>query len=305
METSMISIGTHRLSYSITGNPQNLDDPLVVIVQGAGDVASSYAALEPLVSKFAQLLIYDRSGLGKSESGPNRITAVTSATELHSLLESIQQQGPIILAAHSYGGIIAREYLHLHPERVCGMVLCDTATENHPKFFRLPDPNIAAVLGDLKLSQITGLREDGVLTRDQWRQRAIDMARGEEIEPNSVWEVCQTLSEKKQFEQQALGNKPLSVVLCRSVTEHERIYEKGVKAGNGTQEQQTAFRKTLDSWDVAAREMIEQQLQLSSRTHFVYLPDCGHNIHLLKPDVIAEEIRWVLGMVRGRDAQKL
>ncbi|KAJ6075838.1 hypothetical protein N7499_007819 [Penicillium canescens] len=308
METSMISIGTHRLFYTTSGTPRGPDDPLVVIIPGSGDVASSYAALEPLVSQFAQILLYDRSGLGKSESGPNRISAVASAIELHSLLQATQQQGPIILAAHSYGGLVAREYLHLHPERVCGMVLFETATENNLDFFQVPDPNIAAVLGDLKVSQITGLRADSVLTRDQWRQRAMEMARGAvagEAEANSAVEVCQTLGEKKQFERQALGDKPLSVILCKSVTEYERIFEKGVEAGNGTTAQQRTFRKLLDGWEVAARTLSEEQLRLSSRTHFVYLPDCGHNVHLIRPDVVAEEIRWVLDMVRGRDVQKL
>jgi pimeloyl-ACP methyl ester carboxylesterase len=307
METSLISIGTHKLAYSITGTPQNPNDPLVVIIPGSADVASSYAALEPLLSQHAQILLYDRSGLGRSEAGPNLITAVTSAKELHSLLEAIQQQGPILLAAHSYGGLVAREFLHLHPERVCGMVLFETATENHLDFFQVPNPNIAAVLGNLKLSQITGLREDSVLTRDQWRQRAMDIARSAaagEAEARSG-EICQTLGEKKQYERQALGSKPLSVILCKSVTEYERIYEEGVEVGNGTEVQQRAFRKLLDGWEVAARKLCEEQLRLSSQNHFVYLPDCGHNVHLIRPDVVAEEIRWVLGMVRCRETQKL
>jgi hypothetical protein len=126
-----------------------------------------------------------------------------------------------------------------------------------------------------------------------------------EAEANSAAEVCQTLGEKKQFERQALGDKPLSVILCKSVTEYERIFEKGVEAGNGTKVQQRTFRKLLDGWEVAARRLSEEQLRLSSRTHFVYLPDCGHNVHLIRPDVVAEEIRWVLGMIRGRDVQKL
>ncbi|KAJ5771316.1 uncharacterized protein N7511_003367 [Penicillium nucicola] len=305
MKTSMVSIGTHRLSYSISGTLRGPDDLLVVIIQGSGDVVSSYVALEPQVSPFTQILLYDRSGLGRSESGPCRITAATSAAELYRLLEVIQQHGPIILVAHSYGGLVAREFLHLHPDRVCGMVLCDTATETHDSFFRVPDPNIAAVLGNLKFSHVTGLRETTVLTRDQWRQRAIDMARGVTTEPASVVEVCQALREKRQYERQALGDKPLSVVLCKSITEYERIYEKGIEAGNGTQEQQMAFRKTLDGWDAAAREMAEDQLQLSSKTRFVYLPDCGHHIHLIRPEIIAEEIRWVLRMAQNKDTQKL
>ncbi|KAJ5852453.1 uncharacterized protein N7529_011838 [Penicillium soppii] len=311
MESILVSIGTHRLSFSISGPPRAPLEPLVVIIPGSGDVASSYTAVEPLVAHFAQIFLYDRSGLGNSQRGPNPPLAVTSAVELHKLLQATKQQPPFLLAAHSYGGIIAREYYHLYSNEVCGMVLIDAATERHLEYFQVPDPNIAAVLGNLKMSLVTGLRADAKLSRDQWRQRAIDMARGDETaqaEANgdAVFEVCRALREKKQLDRQAMGEKPLSIVRCNSARDYERIYAAGVEAGNGTEIQRRAFRKLLDQWESATQGLSKDQLRLSSKTHFVYLNDCGHNVQLVRPDVVAKEIKWVLDQIRGsRNVQRL
>jgi pimeloyl-ACP methyl ester carboxylesterase len=236
---------------------------------------------------------------------------VTSAVELHKLLQATKQQPPFLLAAHSYGGIIAREYYHLSSNEVCGMVLIDAATERHLEYFQVPDPNIAAVLGNLKMSLVTGLRADAKLSRDQWRQRAIDMARGDETaqaEANgdAIFEVCRALREKKQLDRQAMGEKPLSIVRCNSARDYERIYAAGVEAGNGTEAQRRAFRKLLDQWESATQGLSNDQLRLSSKTHFVYLNDCGHNVQLVRPDVVAKEIKWVLDQIRGsRNVQRL
>ena len=307
----MISIGTHRLSFSISGPQRAPNEPLVVVIPGSGDVASSYTAVEPIVAQFARIFLYDRSGLGNSERGPGRPLAVTSARELHKLLEVTKQPPPFILAAHSYGGLIAREFYHLYSDEVVGMAFCDTATERHLEFFRVPDPNIAAVLGNLKMALVIGLRVDAKLSRDEWRQRAIDIARGDETaqaeaNEDAVKEVCRSLGEKKQIDRQAMGNKPLSLITCNSAREYERIYAAGIEAGNGTGAQQISFRKLLDRWDSFTEELSLYQMRLSSNTQYLYLPDCGHNIHLTRPEAVAEGIRWVVSQTKGNgDASRL
>lgn len=307
----MISIGTHRLSFSLSGPQRAPNEPLVVVIPGSGDVASSYTAVEPLVAQFAQILLYDRSGLGNSERGPGRPLAVTSAIELHKLLEATKQPPPFVLAAHSYGGLIAREFYHLYPDEVSGMAFCDTATEKHLEFFQVPDPNIAAVLGNLKMALVTGLRADSKLSRDEWRQRAIDMARGDETaqaetNEDAVKEMCRSLEEKKQIDRQAMGNKPLSVITCNSARDYERIYAAGIEAGNGTEAQQRSFRQLLDQWESSTKELNSYQARLSSNTQSVYVPDCGHNIHLVRPDLVAQGIQWVVCEAKGRaDAPRL
>ena len=298
----MISIGTHSLWASISGAPCNPQEPIVVVITGAGDVASSYTVVERLAAPFTRIFLYDRSGLGKSEPGPNRVNAVTAAAELHTLLQEAHVSQPLLIVAHSYGAIVAREYLHIHPENVAGMVLSEGSTERQSEFFQVPDPNINAVLGDLKFSEVTGLRAESKLSRDEWRARAIDIAKGSataQAEAAAFGEVCKTLSMKEQYKKKALGDRPLSVIRCNSAMEYKRIYEKGVEVGNGTEEQRQAFRRLLDRWEEFEKEIKEEQIRLSSNTHLVHVPDCGHNVHLVRPDVVCDEIKWVRDKILG------
>src|SRR5437764_55012 len=85
-KSGLVSIDTHSLFLSASGPPRIRGQPVVIILPGAGDTAASYPALERLVAPFARILLYDRSGLGRSEDGPNRPTATTAAKELNSAL---------------------------------------------------------------------------------------------------------------------------------------------------------------------------------------------------------------------------
>lgn len=291
---SLVSIGTHHLSYTLSGT-RNPGDPIVIVLTGSGDASSSYPALERLLRPFTQTLLYDRSGLGKSETDPSKPTAIQAAKELRTLLTVTQIPPPLLLVAHSYGGIIAREYLHLHPETVEGMVLVDAATERH-EYFQVPDENIAAVMGELSYAKLTNLRPDSKLTREEWRDRAGDFARGTETaaaEGECFREVCENLKAKEQFRDQAMGDKPVSVIRGNSARDYRMIYDRGVQAGNGSEEQREKFRDLLGRWDSVDRVLQEQQLRLSRKARMVRVEDCGHNVHLVRPDVIAEEVRWV------------
>ncbi|KAL4739343.1 Alpha/Beta hydrolase protein [Aspergillus similis] len=318
-KAALIPISTHSLSCSITGPPRhNPADPLVVIFPGAGDVASSYVAVERLLRPFIRTFLYDRSGLGRSEKYPSPTQpslgakpttkgqgqAATAATELGAVLENagINSDTPLLLVAHSYGAIVAREFLHLYPQRVTGMVLVDASTERASEFFNIPDQNIVAVMGDLSYARATGLRSQTVLSDNEWRLRAkeiIASSKAAAVEASSFYEVCETLKRKEQFRSQTLGTRPLSVIRANTASDYRAIYEKGVAAGNGTEEQRAAFRSLLDQWDCIDKELQEEQLQLSSNTHFVRLEECGHNVHLVRPDVIAQEVRWVRDRVKA------
>jgi pimeloyl-ACP methyl ester carboxylesterase len=302
-KSSRVSIGTHSLFISVSGPVRCPREPLVIAFPGAGDTAASWVAVERLVSSFSRILLYDRSGLGHSDNylnpspGRDSALAVTAAKELHFALQTTGITGPFIFCAHSYGAIVAREFLHLYPTDVFGMVLADASTERQCHYFRVQDPNISAVLGSLNFARVTGLRDDAQLSREEWRERAALIARGvlaAEEEAQAFVEVCEMLAGKRQLENQVLNAKPLSVIRCNSKRDYEKIYQAGAEAGNGTDEQRRAFRELLDSWEEVDRELKEEQLHLSCNSRLVYLPDCGHNVQLMRPDAVAGEIRWVM-----------
>jgi pimeloyl-ACP methyl ester carboxylesterase len=328
---------THSLWTSISGPAQEQDQnqnqdrnqaplstsrksPLIVVIAGAGDVASSYIALERLLRPFARVFLYDRTGLGRSQAAPEgyRPSAVIAAEELHALLTAIATKNrdieseadispqEYILVAHSYGGIIAREYLHLYPSTVAGLVLVDCATERSSELLTFPDPNIVAVMGDLNFARVTGLRADTVLSDEEWRVRARDIRAGAEMaasEAKSFVDVCETLRTKEQVRDQALGERPLVVIRANGVRDYERIYEAGVAAGNGSPEQQRAFRILLDRWEGIDREVQEGQLGLSRVNRLIRIEDCGHNVHIVRPDVVVQGVRWVLDMLSQGDGE--
>ncbi|EED19267.1 alpha/beta hydrolase, putative [Talaromyces stipitatus ATCC 10500] len=279
------------------------NEPTVIIFPGAGESSSSWPRVQESVSRFARIFLYDRTGLGKSENYThsnqnNKGAAIIAAEELCSLLDETRITGPYILVAHSYGAIVAREFLHLRSNEVAGMVLAEASTERQPQYFRLPDPNMTAVMANLKFSAVIGLRANARLSSDEWRTRAIEMSQSapaiqEEVAGYET--VCRQLGEKNQFKAQVLGDRPLSVIKCQSFRDYEKMYEAGLEVENGTEEQRQAFRRLLDNWDGYSEELQREQLQLSSNSRWVEVADCGHNVNILRPDVIVSEIRWVLG----------
>ncbi|GKZ54913.1 hypothetical protein AnigIFM63309_000070 [Aspergillus niger] len=308
-----ISIGPHKLYLHLHGPPRTTQ-PLTIFLAGAGDVSSSYTAVIRLLSPFAPCLVYDRTGLGRSDvpdlDTKYKPSATLAASELHTLLTNAELPPPYILVGHSYGAIIAREYLHLYPADIGGMVLAEGSTEHQYKLFE-DNPNLdsdlAALLGEMNFATVTGLRENAKLSREEWRERARDIARGMgmwEAERGNLVGVCKELEGKRQLQGEGLGETPLSVVMGRGWEDYQRVYEMGVKMGNGSEEQREAVRRFLGRCEEVVGEWQREQLRLSRRARLVKV-DCGHQVHLVKPEVVVEEVKWVLEMIEGRSSSVL
>ena len=150
----LVSIGTHKLYVSIFGPIRIPGDPLLIVFPGANAECETWEPVLSLLQDTLRVLLYDRSGLGRSEHGLNRDTGPVAADELSMLLKAIDLAGPYILVAHSYGGCVAREFLHLHTRDVVGMVLLETGTETQCRYAE--EQYRRQVLGDSPLSVVRG-----------------------------------------------------------------------------------------------------------------------------------------------------
>src|SRR4051812_2512641 len=133
------------------------------------------------------------------------------------------------------------------------MVLADAMTERYVELFTYPDPNMDAVSGSLSFARASGLREQALkyMSREEWAERSRDMVRGAETaaeEASGYREVSRTLAEKRQLERgpEVMGDKPLSVIICNSAGDYWRVYEEGVRVGNGTDEERRKAKSMLE-----------------------------------------------------------
>ena len=117
--------------------------------------------------------------------------------------------------------------------------------------------------------------------------------------------LCETGTETKcgdheeQYKTQILGNKPLSVLRGEAAFEQKprkQELEKGEVAsiGESPREQTEAHQKMLAAMKNMDEDLKREQLKLSRNSKFRNVPQCGHNLHTVRPDIVAEEIRWVL-----------
>ena len=95
---------------------------------------SEKEAVFPAVAGFTRVCAYDRPGtlldedhLSRSDPVTGRRSAEEIVADLHALIEAAGLERPLVLAGHSFGGLIVRLYALTYPEDVGGLVLVDSS----------------------------------------------------------------------------------------------------------------------------------------------------------------------------------
>jgi hypothetical protein len=159
-------------------------------------------------------------------------------------------------------------------------------------------PYIGAVIGDQNWIETTGLAAAHKLSEGEWA--AVEK---EQNDPrHQITEAAESrgyrgdspvLAAKKQFEIQPLGDHPISVIRANTPRDFQLMYDAGVAAGNGTEEERALYREYLSNWDEKDRRWQGEILRLSNFGKLVRAAHSGHNVQMVDPELVAEEIKWV------------
>ena len=272
----------------------------MVLMPGLGSTILEWASVRQLVTPFARWLEYDRSGWGRSESPPEApkiIHAADVAREFNTLLKNAGVTPPYIVVCHSWGGLTSREFLHLRPNDIAGMVFVDANQEKTFEGYRFPMPYITAVNKNVDYAEVSGLAANQKL-REEWaaviktqedpRHQATEAAEMEGHHGKGTM-----LAAKKQLENCALGNRAISVI-CRAdgARDLRMMYDAGVASGNGTEERRW-YAQFLETFGTKDKLNQEEILKLSTLHRLVTTTESGHNVQISEPELVADEVKWV------------
>lgn len=302
-KSDLVSLGpNHALHTSVSGPIRQPGQPLVIIIPGLGSSAAEWAAVNRLATPFSRVLLYDRLGYGlSSDTTTSPITAVGIASELDSLLHAVQLAGPFVIVCHSWGGIIGREFLHLRADDILGMVFVDANQELNTTEDPWPSPFVKSIAHGLDFLEVTGISQNHKLLPDEWQayldeEKSPKHARTVTAEAAGYRDSGPVLAEKKQLlaRPPLLGDRPISVLKGRTERDFERIYEAGIKAGNGTEEERAQFQDAFKTYGALTEAWQRETMGLSKNSSFAIAEKSGHNIQFTEPDVIVEKLQWVL-----------
>jgi pimeloyl-ACP methyl ester carboxylesterase len=126
-----VYLNTISSSHTVSSSPRSTSTPsapLVVLIHGLfiGNLASWYSGIGIKLSQRYPVLMYDLRGHGRSSCPPNGYTLMDMLQDLYKLLQHIGwQQKPIVLAGHSYGGLIALQWAYIYPQWTHSIALLD------------------------------------------------------------------------------------------------------------------------------------------------------------------------------------
>lgn len=303
-----VSIGTHKLALDVSGPDRIAGQPVVLIIHGLTGTMTQWPAARRLISTTARVVDYDRSGLGLSEEGPDPPTGLSAARELSALLEAAKIEPPFVTLAHSWGAIASLEFMNTRPQDICGMIFSDGTAPGFwsvlPMFPTLPE--VKAVIEGLDYWESVGMSTETQLTSEEWEvflhpsmdQRESERHKQQAAKEFEFMDSTFVEIEKKDLFNQTppkLGNRPVCVIKGNHATRDiQRLYDKGVERGNGTEEERKKMRDMIRLWVQHEKPFHESFLALSTKTHWIDALESGHWPHQTEPELVAEGVRWVL-----------
>lgn len=240
--------------------------PVVVFEAGLGAPAETFADVQQSIATTTRTCVYDRAGYGASDPGPEPRTAATIAGELHALLDAAGEDGPFVIAGHSFGGIIGIVFAGAYPDDIAALALLDSSHpgmlaefEAVPEIMALQDADVEATL------------------------EAIPAA-GPEYE-----RLATSLDEAAAVG--SLGDLPLAVVA------HGQTLDVVVPAAV-----LDAFGITpdvIERYETIWRGLQEDLATLSTASTFVVAESATHYVYLDEPAVVVDAIAALVEQVRA------
>lgn len=208
---------------------------------------------------------------------------------------------PPIICFHGSGETCAgwSDLARLLTERPYRVLLYDRGPEN-------PTPNgetLSEMMGNIRSTGIQGPfiliahSYGGAFAKEFLRLYPQDVAGMVLVETGQETGIDPAI-EEDQYRQQVMGSEPLSVIRGNSFRDKFAHFEDRLNTAENESQRQLIRNepgfKMLEMMDKEDERLKKRQLQLSRKSRYVHIPDCGHGVVRDRPQIVADEVDWVM-----------
>lgn len=136
--------------------------PPVVFIHGLGATSNVWHAQRTTLSTYFRVIVYDRSGCGRSPGSPGAYSIDGWADELAGLLDDLGVARTVVVG-HSLGSMIAQRFAGKYPSRIRALVLAGGEAELSPEGKEILTERAQTIKAD-GLTAAVGSWLDGVLS---------------------------------------------------------------------------------------------------------------------------------------------
>jgi 3-oxoadipate enol-lactonase len=104
------------------------EGPPIVFVHGLGATSNVWHAQRMTLSKYCQVIVYDRSGSGRSQKARDGYSIDAWTDELAGLLDHLAVPSAVVVG-HSLGSMVAQRFAGKYPQRTKALVLAGAEAE--------------------------------------------------------------------------------------------------------------------------------------------------------------------------------
>jgi pimeloyl-ACP methyl ester carboxylesterase len=286
----MVDVGGFRMHLVCEGE----GGPAVVLDAGKADAWITWFRVQPELARMTRVCSYDRAGIGYSDPGPLPRSRRRTVEEMRTLLARAGVPPPYVLVGHSFGGLNVRLYAALHPDEVAGLVLEESAHEDHwvhaPREFR----------------------QRHLDTIEEERLQAEKARRGEPM-PRILYSP-DGLSLRVRSQIADVARRPAWYVASY---QESLIGEEGAKAfaglprtldvplvvlSAGSRQRPESRPPELHArWVRIARELQDDLASRSARSRHLVVEGAGHFIHWDRPGVVVETVSDMIRLARAAE----
>jgi pimeloyl-ACP methyl ester carboxylesterase len=260
----MVHVGPETLHLDCTG----AGDPTIVLESGLGGNYLDWTFVQPLLSRHFRTCSYDRAGMGFSAAPSRPRTLANLAEDLEGLLLAARIDGPIVLAGHSFGGLLAASFASTHAHRVKGLVLLDSM---HPQqFSRFAEAGVEVSTNPVQVLGQTHPAAAAYGLPESLQRRAISIASENKVRKAVIWEMRAFPATLEEAGARGFNRVPTRV-LMHGDTEWNQITPDGRMERAWTSMQE----------DLAKRLGAPPPLPI---------PGAGHQLPLDAPEIVAAAI---------------